>query len=98
MSKRAFMSKVTIRGRYGESLRLKNTGDVIFMDKDDWKKASVCQWAMTIEGRVVNDAGIFLEDYLGFPDNVRGKGFGILEFNRRCYVFGGATPPDVIAL
>lgn len=98
MSQRVYVSRFSIRGRYGESLRLQNTGDVIFMDGEDWKKASCCKWNMTVEGRVVNDAGIFLEDYLGFPDSVRGKGFGILEFNRHCYVFGGVPDPEVIAL
>lgn len=67
------------------ALRLQNTGDLFYMDKDDWNKAKHCRWWWDKEvERPMNLQGTYFEDFVGIKAR-RGEGNEKSNFERACY-------------
>lgn len=66
------------------TLRLKNTGELFALDKDDWEKAKHCGWKWVGPGKIENDQGISIEEYCGIK-GVRRPVSSLRSFKRNNY-------------
>lgn len=66
-------------------IMLKDTGEYLTFDQNDWNKAKHCFWYKK-KKKIVNDAGITIEEYIGLNPRKRKKNIiNDLDFRRRNY-------------
>lgn len=68
-----------------KTLRLRNTWDLFFMSPVDFDKAKHTFWYMTKEGRIINQHGIYFEDYVGIVGKRKTDGVEFLNYTRFAY-------------
>lgn len=65
-------------------LRLQNTGDLFFMDNEDWEKAKHILWWWK-DGQPVTRQGLSFAEYVGIKANRLTDGIDIYDFRRTTY-------------
>lgn len=53
-----------VQPEYGRTLRIRNTGKLFSVSHEEWKILRHTHWFLTDEGRLINKAGLYIEDYL----------------------------------
>ena len=75
-----------IKPVFGHTIRLQNTGDLFYCDREDWTKAVACKWWLTKELRLINKSGVYFEDYVGIKGIHRKNLVEPLDFSRDTYI------------
>lgn len=66
-------------------LRLRNTGDIIVLDRKDWENVKGIEWNLDGQGRIVNKRGLTLEEYLGIHGIRRIGEVSEFNYTRKAY-------------
>ena len=82
-----------IEAVYGRTLCTKNTKDIFLCSSKDWLKANCCHWFLTYNGRIMNQAGIFYEDYVGINTPRKKITTDKFDFSRYNYEEPGYVEP-----
>ena len=66
-------------------LRLRNTGDIIVLDRKDWENVKGIEWNLDADGDIVNKQGLTIEQYLGIQGIRRIGEVSEFNYTRKAY-------------